>query len=91
MVNPALVEGKDILWFHCVIWPCMLWSAGLPLPTTVFGHGQAVQVESMKPKLKPPGSKRLKLKWEILLSNSAFKFNLRRYTTALSLPPMGRR
>jgi len=32
----------------------------------------------MKPKLKPPGSKRLKLNWDILLSNFAFKFNLRR-------------
>jgi hypothetical protein len=37
----------------------------------------------MEPKLKPPGTKRLKLKCDILLSNSAFKFNLRRYTTAL--------
>jgi methionyl-tRNA synthetase len=38
---PASVHiiGKDIIWFHCVIWPCMLWSAGLPLPKTVFGHG----------------------------------------------------
>ena len=34
----------------------------------------------MKPKLTPPGSKRLKLKCDILLSHSAFKFNLRRYT-----------
>ena len=33
----------------------------------------------MKPKLKPPGTKRLKLKCDILLSTSAFKFNLRRY------------
>ena len=34
----------------------------------------------MKPKLKPPGTKRLKLNCDILLSTSAFKFNLRRYT-----------
>jgi len=33
----------------------------------------------MKPKLKAPGTKRLKLKCDILLSTSAFKFNLRRY------------
>lgn len=26
------IIGKDIIWFHCVIWPCMLMSAGLPLP-----------------------------------------------------------
>jgi hypothetical protein len=33
----------------------------------------------MEPKLKPPGIKFLKLKCDILLSTSAFKFNLRRY------------
>ena len=35
----------------------------------------------MKPKLKPPGTERLKLKCDILLSTSAFKFNSRRYIT----------
>jgi len=34
----------------------------------------------MKPTLKPPGSKRLKLEDEKLLSNFAFDFNLRCYT-----------
>jgi methionyl-tRNA synthetase len=31
---PASVHliGKDIVWFHTVIWPCMLMSAGVPLP-----------------------------------------------------------
>ncbi len=33
------VIGKDITRFHCVIWPAMLMSAGLPLPRAVFGHG----------------------------------------------------
>ena len=33
------VIGKDITRFHCVIWPAMLMSLGLPLPKTVFGHG----------------------------------------------------
>ncbi len=33
------VIGKDITRFHCVIWPAMLMSAGLPLPMQVFGHG----------------------------------------------------
>ena len=32
----------------------------------------------MKPKLKQPGNKRLKLKCELQLSTTAFKFNLRR-------------
>jgi hypothetical protein len=39
----------------------------------------------MKPKLKPPGTKRLKQqKCDILLSNYAFSFDLRRYTTGLA-------
>ena len=33
------VIGKDITRFHCVVWPAMLMSAGLDLPTQVFGHG----------------------------------------------------
>ncbi len=33
------VVGKDITRFHCVIWPALLMSAGLPLPNQVFGHG----------------------------------------------------
>jgi len=39
-----------------------------------------VQLDPIKPKLKPPGTKRLKLAYDGLLSNFAFKFNLRRYT-----------
>ena len=39
-----------------------------------------MQVDPIKPKFKPPGSKRLKLKCDVLLSNFALKFNLRRYT-----------
>lgn len=31
--------GKDITRFHCIIWPAMMKSAGLPLPRAVFGHG----------------------------------------------------
>lgn len=31
--------GKDITRFHCIIWPAMLESAGLPLPKRIFGHG----------------------------------------------------
>jgi len=36
----------------------------------------------MRPKLKPPGTKCLKLKCDILLSTSAFKINSRCYNTA---------
>ncbi|MBQ6453523.1 MAG: methionine--tRNA ligase [Coriobacteriales bacterium] len=31
--------GKDIIRFHCVIWPAMLMAAGLPCPKKVFAHG----------------------------------------------------
>lgn len=31
--------GKEILWFHAVYWPAMLFSLGLPLPKRVFAHG----------------------------------------------------
>jgi hypothetical protein len=39
-----------------------------------------VQVDPIKPILKPPGTKRLELKCDILLSTFAFKVKLRRYT-----------
>ncbi len=31
--------GKEINWFHSVIWPAMLMSAGIGMPKTVFAHG----------------------------------------------------
>ncbi len=31
--------GKDIIKFHCALWPAMLLSAGLPLPKHIFAHG----------------------------------------------------
>jgi methionyl-tRNA synthetase len=38
---PASVQviGKDILWFHTVIWPAILTALDLPLPKTIFAHG----------------------------------------------------
>lgn len=33
------VIGKDIVWFHCVIWPCILYSCDVPLFKTCFAHG----------------------------------------------------
>ena len=44
-----------------------------------------MQVDPMKPKLKPPGYQGLKLEFAGLLSNFAFKFNLRRYTEHVEL------
>jgi methionyl-tRNA synthetase len=31
--------GKEILWFHTVYWPAILFSLGLELPRQVFAHG----------------------------------------------------
>jgi len=42
------IIGKDILWFHAVIWPCLLMSAGIPLPTSVFLHGFVNDKEGKK-------------------------------------------
>ena len=39
-----------------------------------------MQVAPIKPTLKAPGTERLQLKYEELLSNFGFKFNLRRYS-----------
>jgi len=38
---PANVHliGKEIMWFHTVYWPAMLFSLDLPLPKVVFAHG----------------------------------------------------
>lgn len=38
---PANVHiiGKEILWFHGAIWPAILMSLNIDLPTTVFAHG----------------------------------------------------
>ncbi|MCX8093771.1 MAG: class I tRNA ligase family protein, partial [Candidatus Goldbacteria bacterium] len=33
------IIGKDIIKFHCIIWPIMLMSAGLKIPEKVFAHG----------------------------------------------------
>ena len=43
-----------------------------------------MQLDPNTPKLKPPGTKRLKLKCDILLSSSGFKINLRRYNEAIN-------
>jgi hypothetical protein len=40
-----------------------------------------VQVDPIKPTLKPPGSERLKLKCDDPLPSFAFDFNVRRYIT----------
>ncbi|KAF4666177.1 methionyl-tRNA synthetase [Perkinsus chesapeaki] len=44
----AQIIGKDIIWFHCVIWPCMLMSAGISLPESVAVHGFIQDAEGKK-------------------------------------------
>jgi len=41
MFWPANIHliGKDICWFHAVIWPAMLMSFNLALPKTILAHG----------------------------------------------------
>ncbi len=31
--------GKDILWFHAIIWPAVLLALDIPIPKTVFANG----------------------------------------------------
>ncbi|QOJ00033.1 MAG: methionine--tRNA ligase [Phycisphaeraceae bacterium] len=41
---PAVhLMAKDILWFHAVIWPCLLMALGEPLPRTLFVHSYWVR------------------------------------------------
>ena len=40
----------------------------------------------MKPKLKAPGTKRLRLQYDVPLSNFALNYDLRRYSVALEQP-----
>ena len=47
-------------------------------------RGRVVQVDPIKPMLKSPGTKPLKLQYDGPHSNSAFKFNLSRYREASS-------
>ncbi len=42
------VIGKDINWFHSVIWPSMLLSAGYPLPRQVYVHGFILDKDGRK-------------------------------------------
>jgi len=51
-------------------------------PDEITFQGRVVQVDPIKPELRLPGTKRLKLKYDGPLSKFAFKFNLRRSTKA---------
>ncbi len=41
---PAVhVMAKDILWFHAVIWPCLLMALNEPLPRLIYAHAYWVR------------------------------------------------
>jgi methionyl-tRNA synthetase len=42
------VIGKDIAWFHAIIWPIMLHAAELPLPKQVYVHGMILAEDGKK-------------------------------------------
>jgi methionyl-tRNA synthetase len=42
------VIGKNITRFHCLYWPAMLMSAGVPLPRQVFAHGFMFDVSGQR-------------------------------------------
>ena len=50
--------------------------------TLLLPRGRVVQVDPIKPKLKAPATKRLKLECDKQLSSFAFKFNLHCYPVA---------
>ena len=42
------VIGKDISWFHAIIWPCMLKALEMPLPKQVHVHGMVLDGNGRK-------------------------------------------
>jgi hypothetical protein len=74
LLHSALMHKADRLAQH---WE----SQDLGIAVDVLGS--AVQVDPMKPSLTAPGSERLKVKCDDLLSSSGFEFNLRRYSWGL--------
>ncbi len=46
--NNTHVVGRDILWFHSVIWPIMMHGAGLPLPGQIYVHGMVLAADGKK-------------------------------------------
>jgi methionyl-tRNA synthetase len=46
--NNTHVIGRDILWFHAVIWPIMLHAANLPIHKQVYVHGMVLAADGKK-------------------------------------------
>ena len=78
---------SKVLKLSCEVSECKPLASGAQVPDAEAPAqccGRVVQVDPMKPKLKPSDSKRLILRCVVPLSNVAFTFNLRRYTEAFS-------
>jgi methionyl-tRNA synthetase len=45
---PIHIIGQDILWFHAVIWSCMLMSLEIPLPKSILVHGFITDAQGLK-------------------------------------------
>jgi hypothetical protein len=60
--------------------PLIAGAAKRTAATIIPDQGRAVQLDPIKPTLKPPELKRLKVRYVGSLSNFAFKLDLRRYT-----------
>lgn len=46
--NSLHIIGRDILWFHAVIWPIMLHALGRELPKQVYVHGMILAADGKK-------------------------------------------
>jgi hypothetical protein len=55
------------------------------MDATGGANGRAVKVDPIKPTLKAPGTERLDPRYVGVLHSFAFKFNLRRYITAVAV------
>ena len=42
------VIGRDIIWFHCVVWPIILHSVDMDLPSQVYVHGMVLGEDGRK-------------------------------------------
>ena len=80
-VGRALLAALGLVHTHDVhaltIGACVIAGTGTgAAAVTRIVHSRAVQVDPIKPTLIAPGTKRLTLKHDDLLSSSAFKFKL---------------
>jgi hypothetical protein len=80
MVSDPETEIRQIAFNFCFPFQLAALQVGVLRHRRDDVPGRAVQVDPIRPTLKPTGTKRLKLNCDVLLSTSAFEFNLRRYS-----------